>query len=64
MQESLAPSTLSYARWKGSIPVPVQELTICYRVKIYHYRPEVIVFSYINTRNEKIRTGKCGWLRP
>ncbi|KAK3875259.1 hypothetical protein Pcinc_019858 [Petrolisthes cinctipes] len=56
MQESLTPSIMSYARWKGTIPRPLKEITICYRIKIYHYRPEVVVFSYINTKNENIRT--------
>lgn len=57
LQESFTPDTSSYARWRGNITAPLTDATICYRIKIFYYRPEVIVFSYINTKGDKIRTG-------
>lgn len=57
LQESFMPDTSSYARWRGNITAPITDATICYRIKIFYYRPEVIVFSYINTKGDKIRTG-------
>lgn len=57
LQESFMPDTSSYARWLGNITGPLTEATICYRVRIFYYRPEVVVFSYINTKGDKIRTG-------
>nr|XP_045595897.1 uncharacterized protein LOC123756697 isoform X1 [Procambarus clarkii] len=56
LQESMVANTGSFAKWTGHIPGPVTAVTICYRVKMYYYRPDVTVFSYINTNNTKIRT--------
>ncbi|XP_071521221.1 uncharacterized protein [Panulirus ornatus] len=56
LQESLVPNTRSFARWEGTVSQPLASLTLCYRLKIYHYRPEVTLFSYINNKSEKIRT--------
>ncbi|KAK8378891.1 hypothetical protein O3P69_009551 [Scylla paramamosain] len=40
----------------GNVPRALTDITVCYRVKIFYYRPEVTVFSYINENGDKIRT--------
>ncbi|XP_068246271.1 uncharacterized protein [Palaemon carinicauda] len=56
LQESLLKNTQSYALWDGKITETMSALTLCYRVKIFYYRPEVIVFSYIDENSLKLRT--------
>lgn len=58
LQESFIPDISTFARWQGGVPRPLTEVTICYRLKIFYYRPEVTVFSYFGPNGE-IRTGEC-----
>ena len=57
IQASEKPNKLSYALWDNVITRDLNALTICYRIKIFFYRPEVTVFSFIGKEKMKIRTG-------
>ncbi|XP_069974758.1 uncharacterized protein [Penaeus vannamei] len=56
LQQSQLPNIKSFAVWDGNLQKSLSAFTLCYRIKIYYYRPEVTVFSYIDTQFKKIRT--------
>lgn len=60
LQESFIPQSSSFAKWRGKVPRPITAVTVCYRVKIFYYRPIVTVFSYIDEKGRKFQTGGDG----
>lgn len=60
LQESFIPQLSSFARWRGKVPRPITAVTVCYRLKIFYYRPIVTVFSYIDEKGRKFQTGGDG----
>ncbi|XP_063600616.1 uncharacterized protein LOC134776794 [Penaeus indicus] len=56
LQQSQLPNKESFAIWDGSLQESLSAFTLCYRIKIFYYRPEVTVFSYIDQQFQKIRT--------
>lgn len=56
-QHLQSPNPHSFAVLEGSIGVDLKAFTLCYRIKPYFFRPEVIVISYVMNKNDILRTG-------
>ncbi|XP_037789280.1 C-reactive protein 3.3-like [Penaeus monodon] len=52
----MTPSAASYGILKSSIREDLNAFTLCYRIKPYFFRPEVIVLSYVVAKDDIFRT--------